>query len=339
MNKLKTVTTLACLVLTGVFGAVTYHAAQNTPELGSREDKAVSSSADISSVVTAAPLPTEEEEEVTEITERTVIVLNDSSRLGAEKENSGSYKLTAEKLTYAARAAAARSDVSVRAAEKKAADNKAAEEKARAAETVTTAAPAETAVPEEVRADPVPDHEIKAYQAAPEEETATYITEKSGPEPVITEEQPVTTQAPEAEEIPEETETSAPEESAPAEEPQETEDSKAITVSDSDYILLCNVVAYEYGADFVPVYDKALVVEVVMNRVNSSRYPNNIYDVLTQYNQFTGCWNYVNLGTFSYKVTDSVKAAVDLYLSDPTQFDHGYIGFWGDGYWTHFKTY
>ena len=104
--------------------------------------------------------------------------------------------------------------------------------------------------------------------------------------------------------------------------------------------MLCNVVAHEYGAYWVPVEEKALIVEVIMNRVNSPLFPDTIYGVLTQKNQFPGLLSLIELGTFSSQVTDSVKEAVDLYLSDPSQFDHGYLFFSGDGKRNYFrKTY
>ena len=112
----------------------------------------------------------------------------------------------------------------------------------------------------------------------------------------------------------------------------------AITVTDREYCMLCNVVGHEYGANWVPESEKALVVEVIMNRVNSSAFPNSIYDVLMQRNQFAGLEYLVNLDGMSGYVTDSVKAAVDLYLSDPTQFNHGYLYFNGDGYRNYFRT-
>ena len=108
-------------------------------------------------------------------------------------------------------------------------------------------------------------------------------------------------------------------------------------VSDADYVLLCNAVGHEYGSDFVSVYDKALVVEVIMNRVNSSAYPDTILGVLTAPYQFTGAESYAYLGTYSYQVTDSVKAAVDYYFNNPGEFNHGYLSFWGDGTYNHFN--
>ena len=113
---------------------------------------------------------------------------------------------------------------------------------------------------------------------------------------------------------------------------------KAITVTQNEYYMLCNVLAHEYGADWVPVEEKALIIETIMNRVNSPLFPNTIYEVLMQKGQFPGLQNLIELGTFSSQVTDSVKAAVDLYLSDPSQFNHGYLFFSGDGKRACFRT-
>ena len=118
-----------------------------------------------------------------------------------------------------------------------------------------------------------------------------------------------------------------------------SDNSWVYSVSQRDYILLCNAVGHEAGANEISVEEKAKVVEVIMNRVYSDVYPDDVYSVLTQQNQFTGASTYVDLGTFSPKVSDMVKEAVDLYFADPSQFNHGYIGFWGDGHQNHFKTY
>ena len=109
-----------------------------------------------------------------------------------------------------------------------------------------------------------------------------------------------------------------------------------LPIDEADYILLCNCVAHEAGANNISVYNKALVVEVVMNRVNDSRWPDTISGVITQKYQFTGSSTYGDLGTYSKKVTDAVKEAVNLYFEDPSQFNHGYTGFWGDGSQNHF---
>lgn len=124
---------------------------------------------------------------------------------------------------------------------------------------------------------------------------------------------------------------------------QTTASSKAsepgLPITQSEYIMLCNVVGHEYGANWISEYDKALVVEVIMNRVKSPKFPNTIYGVLTQKNQFSGLGKYINLGKFSYQVTSSVKAAVNLYFADPSRFNHGYLYFTGDGKRNYFRTH
>ena len=101
-------------------------------------------------------------------------------------------------------------------------------------------------------------------------------------------------------------------------------------LTDYEYIMLCNAVAYEAGSDWIPISEKAKVAEVIMNRVNSSDFPNTIYDVLTQEGQFVGVWNYVTLTDYSYKVTEDVKSAVTMAL-ESDYINHGYLFFEGDG--------
>ena len=105
----------------------------------------------------------------------------------------------------------------------------------------------------------------------------------------------------------------------------------SLPITDEEYIILCNAVANEAGCNWISTYDKALVVEVIMNRVESNLYPNTILGVLTQPNQFTDYYKYVYLGDFSGYVTQDVKDAVNLYFSEPESFAHGYFGFYGDG--------
>lgn len=101
-------------------------------------------------------------------------------------------------------------------------------------------------------------------------------------------------------------------------------------LTDYEYIMLCNAVAYEAGSDWIPTSEKAKVAEVIMNRVNSSDFPNTIYDVLTQEGQFVGIWSYVTLTDYSYKVTENVKSAVNMAL-ESGYINHGYLFFEGDG--------
>lgn len=110
-----------------------------------------------------------------------------------------------------------------------------------------------------------------------------------------------------------------------------------LPISESDFIILCNAVGNEAGSNWISEYDKACVVEVIMNRVNDPRFPNTILGVLTQPYQFTGASSYVYLGTYSRHVTESVKNAVRLYFNDPSQFSQGFLYFHGDGYRNYFS--
>lgn len=101
-------------------------------------------------------------------------------------------------------------------------------------------------------------------------------------------------------------------------------------LTDYEYIMLCNAVAYEAGSDWIPTSEKAKVAEVIMNRVASPDFPNTIYDVLTQEGQFVGVWSYVTLTDYSYKVTEDVKSAVNMAL-ESGYINHGYLFFEGDG--------
>lgn len=103
-------------------------------------------------------------------------------------------------------------------------------------------------------------------------------------------------------------------------------------ISESERIMLCNLVGREYGSDYVSVEEKAKVVAVVMNRVNSSDFPDTIYEVLTQPNQFTG---YIPCESYTYQVTDSVIQAVDYYFSHSYEYG-SYLYFEGDGTWNYF---
>lgn len=110
----------------------------------------------------------------------------------------------------------------------------------------------------------------------------------------------------------------------------------SLPITDEEYVLLCNCVANEAGSDWIDVYEKGKVVEVIMNRVNSPLYPNTIYEVITAPYQFTGSENYAYLTTYSGYVTNMVQEAVDLYFNEPSSFTHNYFGFYGDGYQNHF---
>lgn len=107
-------------------------------------------------------------------------------------------------------------------------------------------------------------------------------------------------------------------------EPEPSIDDYGLT--EDEITLLRKIVSYEYGSDWVPVYEKAKVVNGVMNRVYDSRFPDTIYGVLTQSGQFPGFYVY---GT--YYISDSIIAAVDYYFAHPNEFDNS-NSWYADGY-------
>jgi len=129
---------------------------------------------------------------------------------------------------------------------------------------------------------------------------------------------------------------------------EENNHPSVVHVTDYEYISLCNLVANEYGSDWVSVYDKGAVVATVIHRVwnggwVASGCENNIINVISAPYQYDGAycsWYY------SDKVTDSVKEAVDYalnnmdvyeYYTDPQGEVHYNIqSFYGDGYYNYF---
>ncbi len=157
-------------------------------------------------------------------------------------------------------------------------------------------------------------------------ETTTYEPETEVPEEPVTEEPAEESSEPDTEPATEDAFTEIPDDTV-----------SELPISESDFILLCNVVAHEAGSYWIGSYEKAYVAEVVMNRVYSPLYPNTIYGVLTQPYQFSGSSAYVNLGTYSGYVTDAVKEAVKLYFTEPGSFTQGYLSFYGDGIRNYFR--
>lgn len=111
------------------------------------------------------------------------------------------------------------------------------------------------------------------------------------------------------------------------------EDTSYLPITESERVMLCNLVGREYGSDYVPVAEKAKVVAVVMNRVNSPLFPNTIYEVLTQPYQFSG---YIASDVYSYQVTDSVIESIDYYFNHTEEFGN-WLYFEGNGTWNYFS--
>ena len=108
-----------------------------------------------------------------------------------------------------------------------------------------------------------------------------------------------------------------------------------IYITKKDYCVLCNCTAYEYGANWVPIWEMALVPEVIFNIKARTGDP-TIYDTVKPYPRFEDSDRYVELEEFSYKVNDRVIYAVNLYLAYPEYFNEGYYQFRGDGTWNYF---
>jgi hypothetical protein len=111
-------------------------------------------------------------------------------------------------------------------------------------------------------------------------------------------------------------------------------------ITDYEHILLCNLVAHEYGSDThgyggppVTLYERACVIAVVMNRVNDTGYPNTIEGVVTQRDQFSG---YYASAYYWDNVTQNVHDSVDYYFSHQDEFPY-YLSFYGDGAYNYFS--
>lgn len=106
-------------------------------------------------------------------------------------------------------------------------------------------------------------------------------------------------------------------------------------VSKNDFVQLCNLVGREYGSDFVPEKEKALVCLTVLNRVESGIFPDTIEAVISQPGQYEG---ELSRGYYSDKVTESVREAVMMALNGEIE-PNDYIFYWGDGRTNHFYPY
>ena len=108
-------------------------------------------------------------------------------------------------------------------------------------------------------------------------------------------------------------------------------------IDNTTWYTLCNCVANEAGSYGITNYNKALVCEVIFNRLWDWGY-NSVYDVVAAYNQFEGSENYIGLtDSYYYKVNNNVIDAVAFYCSYPEVFNEGYHFFYGDGYQNHFR--
>ena len=323
MTKIKIAAVIVCMIATGAFAGFTYNAANHSGDEAKVTVKTVSDDE-----LTTDEIVTDEEttadEEVTDEETTADETVTEEETVPVKKTEpvetaAATTTTTAAPKTETAKLEAHRQEM--------------------APAPVVTTAPVQQAEPETVTEQsseaPAAEESAPVIQELPPvqsepaaEETKEEVkekTEEKKAEPAAQE-----TEAPAVEAVPEET---VPEEPA-----AEEDNGRKIQVTDEEYIWLCNVVGHEYGSDWIDESEKAKVVEVIMNRVNDPRFPDTIWDVLTQPNQFSGLEWTLYLGDFSYQVTPSVKAAVDMYLEHPEDFDHGYLGFWGDGSMNHFYS-
>ena len=110
----------------------------------------------------------------------------------------------------------------------------------------------------------------------------------------------------------------------PYQEPAPATTDTAIAVTDYEYIILCNLVAGEYGSDWVSTYDKGAVVATVIHRMwEGTRWtggaPATIYNVIAAPYQYDG--KYLS-GSYSSKVTQSCKDAVTYALNNIGDYDY-----------------
>lgn len=118
-----------------------------------------------------------------------------------------------------------------------------------------------------------------------------------------------------------------PTETVPVESDSVVEVNSVYPITEYERILLCNIVANESGSDWIGIYDKACVVACVINRVDDSRFPNSIEEVLTQPYQFSG---YYASDCYYPTVTDACIQAVDYYFEHSNEFGD-YLYFEGNG--------
>lgn len=137
----------------------------------------------------------------------------------------------------------------------------------------------------------------------------------------------------------------------PYKEPLTSVTNTAISVTDYEYTILCNLVAGEYGSDWVSIYDKGAVVATVIHRMwEGTRWTNGaeatIYNVIAAPYQYDG--KYLS-SSYSSKVTQSCKDAVTYALNNIKDYDYYtnpngttvYMinSFYGDGTWNYFNHY
>ena len=101
-----------------------------------------------------------------------------------------------------------------------------------------------------------------------------------------------------------------------------------ISITDEEVELLALVMLAE--AEGESELGRRLVVDTILNRVDSDRHPNTIYDVIFQKGQFTSMWNG---RTDRVTITDEARQLVRDEVANRTNYDVIYFRMYGYHKW------
>lgn len=105
-------------------------------------------------------------------------------------------------------------------------------------------------------------------------------------------------------------------------------------VSEEERVYLINVVTSEYGSDYVPLYEKAKVVAVVMNRLHNGYWGDSISSVLSYPGQFVGY--YLKDGFYGNTTPECIDAVDYYFLHKDDSMYNGIMYISGGGGWNSF---
>lgn len=108
-----------------------------------------------------------------------------------------------------------------------------------------------------------------------------------------------------------------------------------IPITESERIMLTNLVAHEYGANWISTAEKAKIVMVVMNRVNSKNFPNDIHKVILQKGQFCNMPD----NRYIKQVTQDCIEAVYYYFNHVNDYSTNLFFYYGDGFKNTFREH
>ena len=105
-------------------------------------------------------------------------------------------------------------------------------------------------------------------------------------------------------------------------------------VTEEERIYLINVVTSEYGSDYVPLYEKAKVVAVVMNRLHNGYWGDSISSVLSYPGQFVGY--HLKDGYYGNTTPECIDAVDYYFLHKDDSMYNGIMYISGGGGWNSF---